>query len=490
MRCREWCLAALSGLLLTLSYPPLGWGPVAWVALFPLLLALDGKTRLQRCLLGFVTGMWASWSVVGHWLFFAFHRVPLDLPAAAVLTQLTISVSGIGGFVLFAWLCGAWKSASLSVLWLSAGWVAIEYLRANVVGGSPWCLLGHSQYSLPLVIQVAALAGVYGVSFIVCMANLALASWWLAAAQRRLHLAIASALIVLSFAYGLARLRQAETDADPMVIQAVYPAWKPELGEAPEQRLADLMRTSAEVPPDPSALLIWPENALRFDLGDGELSDAFTSFVQTRRQFVIAGLHRYERRQGTTQYFNSAVLMAAEGSVIGVADKRMLVPVAESRWRLLPSVQQPFSVGKPWVPLTAGKKKIGVLMCFESIFPEPARSLVRQGATLLVNPTNDEILGDGAIQLAAMAVFRSVENGVPLVHAATVGVTQIVDRHGRIVASESSHPRVVTAAVSRGQAGTWYTIIGDAFAWACCAVLLLIAARSTVRLLLERTQSL
>jgi len=477
-------LAALSGLLLTLAQPPVGWAPLAWIALWPLLLAIDGKPWGQRLLLGGVAGMVWSWSLVGYWLLPAFHEVPLPLVTAALLTQLTIAISGVLGVVAFAYLCGDWRRTRLSVVSVPAIWVAIEYARANVTGGSPWCLLGHSQYAYPAVIQIADVTGVYGVSFLLCSATMWLASWSLASSTRRSNLIVASLLMLLSLGYGAVRLRQRDAAPDTVAIQAVHPAWPRGLGEAAEQRLADLIRLSEQAAPDPSALLVWPENALRFHLQEeSALRDQLTAFIQGRRQYTVAGVHRYDRDQGTTRYFNSVVLIAAEGSVVGVADKRLLVPVAESRWSLLPSVEQPFTAGKPWVPLSLGQRQIGVLVCFESIFPEPARMLVRQGASVLVNPTNDEILGDGATQLAAMAVFRSVENHVPLVHVGTAGVTQIVDARGRIVATENRDPRALTATVSADHEGTWYTQMGDVFALVCCAWLFLSV---TYRLLAAR----
>lgn len=469
---RALLLAAATGLLLAISQPPAALGITAWVALVPLLVAIDGQGWQRRVLLGLIAGMLASWSLVGCWLLFAFHEVPLGWVASALLTQATVAVSGVIGLVLFAVLSGGWTSRRFPVMAVPACWVGIEYLRAHVIAGSPWCLLGHSQYAYPPMVQGADVAGVYGVSFIVGVANMSIVAHRLAPPSRLPNASIGIALLLFNLAYGAFRLQQAESDEAPISIHAIHPAWSRSLGEAAEQRLGDLMRISSQIPADPAALLVWPENALRFHLQeDGPLRDTFTSFVQARRQYVIAGLHRYERAHGATRYYNSAVLVAPEGSVVGIADKRILVPVAEAPWRFLPAVDPPFTAGESWTALFAGKRAIGVLMCFESIFPEPARELVRQGATLLVNPTNDEILGGaGAAQLAAMSVFRSIENRVPLVHVASSGVTYIVDARGRIVAAEDKGPRAVVATVSAGERSTWYAQIGDAFAAACCAL--------------------
>ncbi len=475
--------ATLSGVLLAWSQPPGGCSLIAWLALLPLLLALATCSRVEAVWLGLLTGMVAAWAMVGYWLLFAFHQVPLALWTSALLTQVTLCGSGIFGAGLFAWLCADWPKRRLATLWIPASWVAVELARASVVGGSPWCLLGHSQFSHPLLIQVADLTGVYGVSFVVASVSAAAAVALLCRQQRLGQLALTCAALTLTIAYGWWSLRTAAplatSPATPpdshFKVQAVHPAWPPGLGEVPERRLADLLRLTSEVAADRSALLVWPENSLRFPMQEGTspLGEELTRFVQDRRQYLLAGLHRYERGEEGTRYYNSAALLAPEGSIVAVADKRILVPVAEARWRLLPSVEQPFDQGKPWEVIRAGRWRLGILLCFEAIFAEPARQLVAQGATLLVNPSNDELLTDGAAQFAAMSVFRAVENHVPLVHVSTTGISHIVDDYGRIVDAEAHAPRVLTASIGHTRTAALYTSIGDVFAGVCAAAVLL-----------------
>lgn len=471
----------LSGLLLAWSQPPGGFSLLAWASLLPLLLALASSSRAEAVGLGLLTGMVAAWAMVGYWLWFAFHQVPLGLWTSALLTQVTLCGSGVFGAGLFAWLCAGWNRLRLPVLWIPTCWVAVEFARASVVGGSPWCLLGHSQFSHPSIIQIADLTGVYGVSFVVALVSAAVAAAFFCREQRLTQFGLAFAALALTIGYGWWSLRAAISPDSHFQVQAVHPAWPPGLGEVPEQRLADLMRLSSQVAADRNALLVWPENALRFPLQEGNsaLRETLTAFLQDRRQYLLAGLHRYEASAEGRRYYNSAALLAPEGSIVAVADKHILVPVAEARWRLLPSVEQPFHQGKPWEMIHAGRWRLGILMCFEAIFATPARQLVAQGATLLVNPSNDELLADGSAQFAAMSVFRAVENHVPLVHVSTTGISHIVDDYGHIVDSEAQIPRVLTASVGRTRAAAWYTSTGDVFAWSCVAAVLLTRRRRT-----------
>jgi apolipoprotein N-acyltransferase len=124
-----------------------------------------------------------------------------------------------------------------------------------------------------------------------------------------------------------------------------------------------------------------------------------------------------------------------------------------------------------------------VLICFEAIFPAAARGLAAAGADVFINLTNDVLLGAGAEQMAAMSVFRSVENRVPLVRVANMGPSLLVDSYGRIVARE----RGFSAAnwrveLSSGEAPP-YRAIGDYFGsfFAVVAVLAIgLGARSGV----------
>jgi apolipoprotein N-acyltransferase len=94
-----------------------------------------------------------------------------------------------------------------------------------------------------------------------------------------------------------------------------------------------------------------------------------------------------------------------------------------------------FECGRKGQVLLWGCEKIGVLICFEAIFPELARSMVQNGAQLLINITNDAWFGktSAPYQHLSMVVFRAVENHVAVARAANTGISAFVDPVGRLV---------------------------------------------------------
>ena len=118
-----------------------------------------------------------------------------------------------------------------------------------------------------------------------------------------------------------------------------------------------------------------------------------------------------------------------------------------------------------------------VLFCFEDLFPEMARQSVRSGARMLVNITNDAWYRFSAAtyQHCQAAVFRAVENRVPLVRCANTGVSCFIDSDGRITSvlrDSAGNELFVEGEASSAitvpdKASTLYTRFGDYFVWLC-----------------------
>ncbi len=193
---------------------------------------------------------------------------------------------------------------------------------------------------------------------------------------------------------------------------------------------------------------------------------------------LLLGSPAYERHDdGSYSYYNSAFLLSAESRELERSDKIHLVPFGEyvPLGRLLTFINKlvvgvgDFSPGKV-KPLALGDDPLGVLICYEVIFPGLARDYVRKGSRLLVNLTNDAWFGRSSApyQHLAMARFRAIENRIWLVRAANTGISAAISPSGRVVSAGPIFETLsLDSVVGLGAEETFYTRFGDLFAYLC-----------------------
>ena len=457
-------LAALAGVALAGSFPPLGFAPLAWVALWPLLVAFRGRPAAGRFALGAIAGLvWAGFTVA-PWLYPAV-RSHLAAGALTAILLTTGAVWTYGGVYLaiFA-LVYSWLPRPR---WLAApsAWVLLETLRAHALGGAPWALLGQSQHALLPVAQIAELGGVASLSFLVLMPAAALAA---SGRERVIGLAAALVATLAAAAFGASRLAApipVETGDDAVAVHVVSGH---NLDGDP--LLGYFVATAAG---PPAALVVWPETAVAGYLEDDPVARAAVARTARSRGWLLLGALRYEGRVAGRRYFNSALLFDPAGERRGIYDKRWLVPFAErSPLPFLRTVERPFTGGDPNpVPLVAGRLRLGPLVCWDAVFPEPALAYTRAGVDLLVNLTSDRDLGRGTLQQLAFSRFRAIETRRWLVRASGTGPTYLVDPLGRV--NQGDTLRLVPGS---GRPPTFYVRHAGVVAWAPAVLLALLAS--------------
>jgi apolipoprotein N-acyltransferase len=466
---RRWVLAAASGVLLTLLYAPFDLSVLGWIALTPLILALDGVPAGSGCALGWLTGTIGSLGVTGFWMFRA-ARDYFQLSTASAVA-FTIGINQIFVAVYFA-LFGLAATLLPARRWrfllLPALFVATEYARAHVLTGNPWALLGQSQHNVALI-QLCDLTGVYGLSFLLALSAAAVAEL----RHTRRPGAAAALGVVLVLIYGEWRLG---TDAPRdrlqiTMVQANLPndqRGRPEFFSEHLKRYLDLTRRGSSPPP---ALIIWPENAIGFfPQENAVLLDRMTVLLRAEHAALLAGAPRAGGRTNVAALYNSAYLFTADG-IQGVYDKRVLLPFVE-RLPLRPD-DGPYLAGTAPTILPVAGTQFGTLICYEAIYPALASELVERGAQFLVNISNDSWFeaGAGPEQHYAIARFRAVENHVSLVRVTNSGVSGVIDPEGReIIRLPARQATMQSVAVPIGPGGSFYSQHGDLFAAACCAI--------------------
>ncbi|GIW41498.1 MAG: apolipoprotein N-acyltransferase [Candidatus Binatia bacterium] len=362
-------------------------------------------------------------------------------------------------------------------------WAGAELLRSRLFTGMPWELLGHTQYSNLVLIQIADLGGVYAVSFVVAFTSLSLVEVftgsnrgrWRSRALR--HVAPAVGLLVFTVAYGrhCARFRMAETAALPSgrtvaVVGADVPnawRWDPARLRRVVDRYGNLTTIALARSPD---LVVWPENAVSFYLDrEPALREELGGLVAPVSGALLTGAPRSD---GGNRAYNSAYLLGPGGTILDTYDKRRLVPFAEYNpfWRRRSRDGQPaeFAPGGSARPLRWNGVLLGVSICYEILFPHLVRDSVRQGAELLVNISNDSWMdsGDGGAsrQHFSMAVFRAVETRRYLVRASSGGISGFVTPYGEIRSLlRPDGPGVAVGKVEPRRDLTVYVRWGDAW---------------------------
>ncbi len=477
------CIGAV---LYGLAFPPYDHAWLAWLALVPLLLLIDGRSSTRAFVYGGVYGIACIFAVAGSWFPQAlarFFELPLAVGQLGLLaygavfwgTAFGIFAAGAAG------LLGSGRPV-LAALAIAALWVATELLRGRVLE-QPWALLGYSQHGYLALIQISAVTGVYGVSFLLALGNAAIAEAIVRRGrpvrirERLRPLGVAGVLVALAWVGGVLVLRQNLPAPGPSVavVQTnVSPAPHWTRAYTDRQVMEHTRATDELVRARDVALIVWPENAIpRYLELEPGLAAHLGALAQRHGSDLLFGAPRYADGKS----YNSVRLITAAGRNGGHYDKQRLVFIAESNPLRPASLNDPtenpdqFTAGDgpgvlpSFVPL-------GVSICHEVVFPELASRAVHAGATLLVSVSNDGWLdpttGVGARQHFAMAAFRAVETRRYLVRAATTGVSGVIDPFGRVVTSLDFGARGAFVTPVSGLSGmTPYVRLGDVFALVC-----------------------
>ena len=535
-------LAVVAGLLLAAAFPKLGIAGLAWVAPGLLLFSAAGQPAKVAFRLGWLGGF-AFHLAALHWL--------LSIPVTGfpILGWLALSAYAAVYPGLWVWLC--WRLAPLPAassrrpdatdreevatygqrtawaLKCAVLWVALETILGCVLTGFPWLALGVSQHKLVPLIQVASVAGVAGVSFLVVWFAVTAAGdmagllrqrggFW----KRRLACLLPLFVAVVAAGWGLSRFafslqRMTPYGQHSVTLALVQPSipqtmiWNP---AEKTNRFAKLMQLSELALATKPDVLVWPEAALP-ELND-ESFRAITNLVAMHKVWMIFGADDYELKPGAArdsnqssdyQFFNSAFLLSPEAKVVSSYRKRRLVLFGEYiplvdwlpflKW--FTPIQSGFTAGKEPVAFALGASRrkddradhlqsptlrAGMLICFEDAMAATARESAAD-ADFLLNLTNDGWFGEGAQQFqhAAHSVLRAVENGRPVVRCTNNGLTCWVDEMGFMhdlgVGDADVYGtgfRVVKLSVPSpgSRQPTFYQRHGDWFGWGCVFVAL------------------
>lgn len=480
----------ITSILLWASFPPYAQSDSAWLALVPILLIIRTCKPKESFKWAFLAGLgfWVltlSWfpAIIkngGPWFLVVLGQVALAAWCAMFMGVFAFASSSL-------WKMGgsepSLKRVGLIVFVDPLLWVGAEYIRGWLFSGFAWNFIGVSQVNNSALIQVASVAGVYGVSIILVMVNGGIASIVERAAAplvlkvlRRESVTYKNTVVfrllkssesfvpilfaIICWSWGMNRIKNWQsTELD-------YPAWRVALvqpnipcvfefnDETMHQQLKVLLDQTRFVSAAKPHLVVWPETSLL-----GSVPDEAGTMQFVRKAAALTGsalltgtleTERVEKSRADPyglKFYNAAWMFAENGTVLGKYRKQHLVPFGEyiPLDKYIPILQKLAPTG---VSCTAGdgpslielpgdegrSLTVGSLICFEDTVPSLSRKSVKAGADMLALMTNDAWFNGSIepVQHLNQSVFRAVECGVPLVRSANSGVSCVVDAVGRI----------------------------------------------------------
>jgi apolipoprotein N-acyltransferase len=417
-----------SSVLLLLALPPAGLHLLAWVALVPALAAVRGK--------GFVRGFGAGWAVLGLTALLArsgiFYR-PSLLDGNPGWNY--------GGFALFGVAVGltfgVWAQARRTSVFLLGAWsVVFEALLLLVVPGH----LALTQSRVPAMLALASATGIWGVSYLVWLSNLAFAE---ALSKGRLSRLVAPAAAL----------------AVCLLLAPIW--WRPEPGDMRVAAVQTVSRDPAvlrmlnrEAGELGARLVVWPEESANRYAPAGDTRELL-ALARSSPSFVA----EFEDGHHPKPY-NCASLFTLAGECERYAKRH---PFTSERSVHTPGVRS--------VTTNFNGHRLGLAICFDSCFPLTMREAA-QSADLIAIPTNDPIAPYATVQAlhASYIPFRAAETGVPMIRADVSAYSQIVDGHGFVLAEAPPGEQVLLGSLRPTRHWTLYRQWGDWFLYLCLFV--------------------
>lgn len=499
----HWILSGvliLTGSALFISaYPPWNMGLVTgWLPLVPLLAAVRSAPPMQAAIYGWFFGL-AAYFGVFSWLFVVpgfhwYHFFLLDAYLAVYPALWSILVAQF------------LDRSFLGQLGLASAWVFMDYIRAHAgFLALPWITLAQSQVENTALLQTAGFFGEPAVTFLVVLGNLTI--WNLVSGRRFSHALICALPVLAAMALGAFAVSSALNDSGLQVRVGALGTEFPARPHTPlpdwQARLDDQLKLLEQRLPPEVDIIALPESALvnpnLYPIQIGRLQQ----LAAHKQVTVIAGVAeatKFDHPQAdvltsSSRLRSGAWIFTPERDTPEKYEKSRLVPFAEEvplrgwiTWPLwlvppLPEVTRGPTPRSYPVP---GDIRVGIMICWESLFADHARTLIKDDATLLVMLANEGWFGGTAAgaQHNLTARMRAAETHRAVIVASNMGPPLVIDPFGRVSAGNSSDSGThwATARVPIVTEKTFYSMFGDVFVLACGVFMLTYSLATRLRM--------
>ena len=526
-------LTAISALLYILSFPVAGFDfslwPLICCALVPLFLGLEREDHyIENLLRGALWGAMMSFGLA-YWLVYAMiWQYGISVPVAILFMVLGLMLPHALLYSLFA---VAYRFIRENVPALGGGlvfyavtvpslWIVVEFSREVIPVLVPWGFAGYGLQPFNIYMQIADIAGVYGISFLVAMMNAIItylvrdmdsggrrgimllrhyaARMRTGLASKRPAYAALAVIIIIPVLYGAVRrgwingYLPGGRGVDAAAVQANFTQderWKTAgfiervnvcLGLTerclPRETAGEPGRAAVD------GIVVWPETVLN---SGSQVNSRLFEYLQSRiggsRMLVSGGVRRTIGGRGV---YNTAFLVQGKDTTL-FYDKNILLPYAETAplgtflgdFYTAPAE---FLAGNTPPAARTAAGVIGLSVCFEALYPWYSRRAVNDGARLLVNLSNDGWFGrtsEPVLHLRQASV-RAIENRRYMIRTSNNGYSAILSPTGEVLARSGLFTReCVSGRVSLLDTRTIYSWFGDWIVYAALAVILAMLMR-------------
>ena len=516
-----WGAAVLSAALLELPFPlagpmPPGRSIFAWFGLVPLLWAILSPETVKHprpfrraFLISYLAGvLWYMGNC--YWVrdtMMKYGDMPFGAPTLLLIAYSMVLGLYWGLFGLGVMLVRRAATDRLALAFAPFLWTALELAAARITS-VPWDQLGYSQVDNALVSQLAPWTGVYGISLLLVAVNALIVSGRIPTAGKRnwTWSAVGAALMMAAVTALVYQPGRPSTSATAVLVQPNLDVggenewtgpgdWDQHMAQF--QKLADelckpyiagIPQTGAPSPqplcatkPEHPDLVVWPESPAPFTDADPRFQKSMGSIAQAEQTpLIIGGIGTSSPSEtgSSAEYYNAAMVVGKDGSLIGRYEKIHLVPFGEyvpfadylTFAHKLTGRVSAFSSGTERKTFRLNGHRYGVFICYEAVFADEVRHFAQLGAEVLVNISDDGWYGDTSApwQHLNMARMRAIENRRWLLRDTNNGVTAVIDPYGRVRQSIPRHQvDALPAQYGFRDDVTFYTEHGDVFAWLC-----------------------
>jgi apolipoprotein N-acyltransferase len=487
--------ALAAGALPALAFPAANLEFLGWIGLVPgLALMRAAPSRREAAVRGW-------WFGAGYLLANMYWLAP-NLGPGLLLVAIVI------GFLWTAVGLAVWsltrppvslRRAAAAMVVVPSSWLVTEWIRSWQGLGGPWAVLGASQWQHPAILALAAVGGVWLITFALVAANTGVLLAITAGSAPGRIVGVAGVLVAALAGPVAFALTAPPPISRHITVALVQPGIEPTAAA----RLAENERLTASAA-GRAGLIVWGESSVGYDLGQHPA--LLASVERTSRSAGADVLVSQDAENNAGAHIKQALIVTSAGTG-GSYTKTRLVPFGEYipfrpvlGWlsKISKAAAQNVVAGTGAHVLRAsipGSRPLtfGVLICFESAFPDMSRVDTDHGAQVIFYQTSDTTFQSSwaPAQHAALGALRAAETGRPVAQAALTGDSAAFDDRGRLIASVGSSYRgvlLVRLALPESSARTLYDRLGDYVPWTATAIAGLAALLGLLRIARNRSR--